>query len=116
MRFRLDPPCRSLRHAVTALVGCNAETSRYPARAYAPIPTDTLALMAQKGRDRNAPVLVRAYKKESEIEIWKQATNGQYVAASRPIRSAAGPASSVPRNAKATVRFPRASTRSPRRR
>ena len=65
--------------AVTALVGCNAETSRYPARAYAPIPSDTLSLMAQKGTNRNAPVLVRAYKKDSEIEIWKQATNGQYV-------------------------------------
>ena len=29
-----------------------------------PIPSDTLSLMAQKGTNRNAPILVRAYKKE----------------------------------------------------
>ncbi len=61
------------------LAGCNAESGRYPARAYAPIPPDTLSLFASKGTNRNAPVLVRAYKKESEIEVWKQAGDGRYV-------------------------------------
>ncbi|WP_406855023.1 L,D-transpeptidase family protein [Alsobacter sp. KACC 23698] len=60
------------------LAGCNAESGRYPARAYAPIPSDTLALMASQGATRSSPVLIRAYKKESEIEVWKQNSTGQY--------------------------------------
>ena len=101
--------------AVTALVGCNAETSRYPARAYAPIPSDTLSLMAQKGTNRNAPVLVRAYKKTRRSRSGSRPRTAS-TSCSRPIRSAAGPASLVPRNARAIARFPRASIRSPRRR
>jgi murein L,D-transpeptidase YafK len=61
------------------LAACSDETSRYPARAYAPIPGETLSLMKSKDTDRNAPVLIRAYKKESEVEVWKQASSGDYV-------------------------------------
>jgi len=49
------------------------------AKALAPIPAATLALMAVKGTTASAPVLFRAYKKESEIEVWKRATNGRFV-------------------------------------
>ena len=63
-----------------SLAGCNVETvQRTPARASAPVPQATLALMAEKQTDRNAPVLIRAYKKEAEIEIWKQNRKGDYV-------------------------------------
>ena len=65
--------------AALLVAGCQQEGSRYPARAYAPIPGDTLSLMASKGTNRNAPVLLRAYKKESEIEMWKQNAEGRYV-------------------------------------
>jgi murein L,D-transpeptidase YafK len=62
------------------LAGCNVETvQRTPARASAPVPQATLALMAEKQTDRNAPILIRAYKKEAEIEIWKQNRAGDYV-------------------------------------
>ena len=65
---------------VAGLAGCNVETvQRTPARASAPVPQATLALMAEKHTDRNAPVLIRAYKKEAEIEIWKQNRKGDYV-------------------------------------
>ena len=70
----------ALATAVAALAaGCNSESGRLPARAYAPIPGDTLDLMAKKNTTRSAPVLVRAYKKESEIEVWKLNGQGQYV-------------------------------------
>ncbi|MCJ2130936.1 murein L,D-transpeptidase family protein [Methylobacterium sp. E-045] len=49
------------------------------AKATAPIPAATLALMSQKGTSASAPVLFRAYKKESEIEVWKKAVNGRFV-------------------------------------
>jgi murein L,D-transpeptidase YafK len=66
--------------AVAALAaGCNSESGRIPARAYAPIPGDTLELMSKKDTTRSAPILVRAYKKESEIEVWKQNAQGKYV-------------------------------------
>ncbi|KQP00483.1 murein L,D-transpeptidase family protein [Methylobacterium sp. Leaf91] len=49
------------------------------AKATAPIPAATLALMSQKGTSASAPVLFRAYKKESEIEVWKKAASGRFV-------------------------------------
>jgi len=48
------------------------------ARAKSEIPASTLAKMDDIGTDRNAPVLIRAYKKESELEIWKLTRSGQY--------------------------------------
>ena len=37
-----------------------------------------LALMENKGTTKNAPVLIRAYKKEAELEIWKMKSDGRY--------------------------------------
>ncbi len=48
-------------------------------RAYSPIPEATLASIDAKGSTKNAPVLIRAFKKESEMEIWKQRSDGRYV-------------------------------------
>lgn len=63
-----------------SLSACNVEmSSRTPARASAPVPQATLALMSEKNTDRNAPVLIRAYKQESEIEVWKRDRKGDYV-------------------------------------
>jgi murein L,D-transpeptidase YafK len=61
------------------LASCAEERARVPARALAPVPAKTVALMSERGMDRNAPVLIRAYKKESEIEVWKQSRSGEYV-------------------------------------
>lgn len=44
-----------------------------------PIPAATLALMAARDTSPSAPVLIRSYKKESEIEVWKQAKSGRFV-------------------------------------
>lgn len=68
-----------LSSAAALLAGCNGEPGSFPARAYAPIPGKTLTLMSEKNTTRSAPVLVRAYKKESEIELWKQNVEGRYV-------------------------------------
>ncbi|MGI3900677.1 MAG: L,D-transpeptidase family protein [Janthinobacterium lividum] len=62
------------------LAGCEEDlgvTSN--ARAFAPIPTATLASFTAKGTTQNAPVLIRAFKKEAELEIWKQQADGRYV-------------------------------------
>jgi murein L,D-transpeptidase YafK len=62
--------------AASLLAGCQ-ETGT-GAKAYRPIPADTLAIMASKGATKNSPVLIRAYKKEAELEIWKMKSDGQY--------------------------------------
>ncbi|KQP94726.1 hypothetical protein ASF60_00490 [Methylobacterium sp. Leaf113] len=49
-----------------------------PLRALAPVSPKTVALMTQKGMSQNDPILIRAFKKEAEMEVWKRASNGQY--------------------------------------
>ena len=61
------------------LAGCDNDTGVGNARAIRPIPPDTLALMEQKGTSKSAPVLIRAYKKEAEFEMWKMKPDGRYV-------------------------------------
>lgn len=43
-----------------------------------PIPPATLTAMASKGMAKSDPILLRSYKKESEIEVWKRAGDGRY--------------------------------------
>ena len=45
----------------------------------APIPAATLALMAARDTGPAAPILLRAFKKEAELEVWKRARDGRYV-------------------------------------
>ena len=46
--------------------------------AQSTITAETLAAMDSIGTDRNQPILIRAFKKESEIEIWKRTRAGTY--------------------------------------
>jgi murein L,D-transpeptidase YafK len=45
----------------------------------APIPSSTLALIAARNSTAQAPILMRAFKKEGELEVWKKARGGRYV-------------------------------------
>ena len=47
-------------------------------RSTAPIPSNVLGLMKEKNTDAHKPILIRAFKKEAEFEIWKQQADGQY--------------------------------------
>jgi murein L,D-transpeptidase YafK len=61
---------------LTALSGCN---DAHDTRAMQALSSETLALMAEKGVTPQAPMLIRAYKKESEFEVWKMRQDGSYV-------------------------------------
>jgi murein L,D-transpeptidase YafK len=61
---------------VLALAACQGQNMS--TRHLAPIPPATMALMETKGMSRNDPILMRAYKKESEIEVWKRGRDGRY--------------------------------------
>lgn len=71
---------KSWRGALLSAALCAASAAlANPAKHEAPIPAPTLALMAAKGTGPAAPILVRIYKKEAELEVWKQARGGRYV-------------------------------------
>jgi murein L,D-transpeptidase YafK len=61
---------------VLALAACQGQDMS--TRHLAPIPAATMALMETKGMSKNDPILMRAYKKESEIEVWKRGRDGRY--------------------------------------
>src|SRR5580700_11059513 len=61
------------------LAGCEESTfSPMTSRSFAPVPPQTLAAMEAIGSTKNAPVLIRTYKKEAELEVWKMKADGRY--------------------------------------
>ncbi|MFN3889916.1 MAG: L,D-transpeptidase family protein [Beijerinckiaceae bacterium] len=64
--------------ASLALAACQDSGGLNSGRAWKPIPRDTLALMEAKGTTKHSPILVRAFKKEAELEIWKMKADGTY--------------------------------------
>ena len=77
------PERSRLRVLVPALIGllsvALSSAAALAEKANAPIPAATLALMAARGTDAASPIVLRAYKKESEIEVWKRNAAGRYV-------------------------------------
>jgi murein L,D-transpeptidase YafK len=70
----------SLTGAVCALIaGCDdSYLDQGPGRSEQPISTATLAEMAKLDTTPSSPTLIRTYKMESELEIWKMKSNGEY--------------------------------------
>jgi len=64
--------------APLALSACD-DGGALATRSLAPIPSETLALMSEKGVEKDSPVLIRAFKKEAEFEVWKMRPDGTYV-------------------------------------
>jgi murein L,D-transpeptidase YafK len=62
-----------------ALAACNDRLAGGGStRHLAPIPPSTMALMSMKGVTKSDPILVRIYKKESELELYKRSRDGRY--------------------------------------
>ena len=62
------------------LAGCGGTTTpgEISDRAYRPLPPKLLALMQEKGTTKEAPVLIRAFKKEAEVQVWKMKADGHF--------------------------------------
>jgi len=43
-----------------------------------PLPKETMMLLGKKGMDPQAPMFVRVFKEESELEVWKQRDDGRF--------------------------------------
>ncbi len=64
---------------VLALAACqDGNLTQGSTRHLQPIPPAAMALMSSKGMSKNDPILIRAYKKESELEVWKRGADGKY--------------------------------------
>jgi murein L,D-transpeptidase YafK len=83
LNLRLSSKFRSAAAvAVCALTlsGCIGESfaSSGDRKHLRPVSAATLALIEQKGMSKESPILLRIYKEEAELEIWKQTTAGRY--------------------------------------
>lgn len=63
---------------ILALGACQNGDLLRSARSLAPIPPRTLALMQEKGMSKDSPTLIRSFKKDSELEVWKMTQSGEY--------------------------------------
>jgi murein L,D-transpeptidase YafK len=63
-----------------ALAGCETDGTgpMIPARAMAPLSPEMVSLLEQKSMPKESPILVRLFKEEAELEVWKQDSSGQY--------------------------------------
>jgi murein L,D-transpeptidase YafK len=62
-----------------ALAGCYGDDGyQLPTRAMKELSPEMLAMLDQKQMPKESPVLIRIFKEESELEVWKQDTGGQY--------------------------------------
>ncbi|CAA0102082.1 Uncharacterised protein [Starkeya nomas] len=65
--------------AALILAGCNANDGPSPmSKASRTLSPQTLALLQEKGMAKTSPIVVRIFKEESELEVWKQTTSGGY--------------------------------------
>jgi len=101
--------------AGTLLAGCNSDEISLAnnAKANQPVPVKLLADMTAKDMDLQSPILVRLFKQEAELEVWKQNRSGQFaLLKTYPICRWSGDLD--PRSAKVTARRRKVFIRSPR--
>src|SRR5262245_37240625 len=49
-----------------------------PAKATKELPAELLSLLRQKKMPKHSPILVRIFKEEAELEVWKQDITGRF--------------------------------------
>jgi murein L,D-transpeptidase YafK len=54
------------------------ETRKLPAKATKKLPPELLSLIREKKMPIHSPILVRVFKEEAELEVWKQDTTGRF--------------------------------------
>jgi murein L,D-transpeptidase YafK len=62
------------------LTGCNSDEISLAtnAKANQPVPPKLISDMTAKDMDLNSPILVRLFKQEAELEVWKQDRSGRF--------------------------------------
>ncbi len=81
---RTAPVSRRLATLLSALTlpflvaGCVQSTLDIDARGTQPIPARLTGQMSAKGMQARGPILIRIFKQESELEVWKRDRSGRY--------------------------------------
>ncbi|TMJ75712.1 MAG: murein L,D-transpeptidase [Alphaproteobacteria bacterium] len=70
--------CSALMALATACLLASCAGNVELAAHLRPLPTDTMMLLGKKGMDVQAPIFVRIFKEESELELWKQRDDGHF--------------------------------------
>ena len=63
--------------AALALAGCN-DALDSAAKAERPLPDHLVRVMKAKGMSKSSPIVVRIFKEEGQLEVWKQKDTGRY--------------------------------------
>jgi murein L,D-transpeptidase YafK len=64
--------------AAIALGGCNTDGTSLSGRSLQPLSEKTLAEIEKKNMTKDSPILVRIFKEEAELEVWKEDRTGQF--------------------------------------
>jgi murein L,D-transpeptidase YafK len=66
--------------ASALLAGCDGEEASLAANAKAnqPVPPKLVAAISEKDMDLQSPILIRLFKQEAEVEVWKQDRSGKF--------------------------------------
>ena len=60
------------------LGGCETDGTEYSLRALQPLSQAMLAELARKHMPKESPILVRSFKQEAELEVWKRDDTGRF--------------------------------------
>src|SRR6266403_2545481 len=64
--------------ALTPVTCVGENSNQLPTRATKELPPELLSLLRQKKMPKHSPILVRIFKEEAELEVWKQDTTGHF--------------------------------------
>lgn len=64
--------------AVTALAGCSGSAPVSSGRHMQPLSQRMLARLKAKNMEKESPILMRIFKEEAEVEVWKQDESGRF--------------------------------------
>src|SRR5690349_20165365 len=68
----------TLAAALTPVTCLGQSTKPLPAKATQELPAELLALLERKKMPKYSPIVVRVFKEEAELEVWKQDTTGRF--------------------------------------
>lgn len=70
--------CAALLTATLAVTGCNGTLEDIAPKAERELPARIVQLIKAKDMRKEAPILMRIFKEEGVLEVWKQRRNGRY--------------------------------------
>ncbi len=68
----------ALAAALTPVACLGEEKNQLPPKATKELPPELLSLLREKRMPKHSPILVRIFKEEAELEVWKQDTTGHF--------------------------------------